>query len=51
MMNIDIFNNDNDPADGDGHGTHVADTIAQNTNNDTGVAGLAYGACIMPVKV
>ena len=47
----DIVNNDDDPTDGDGHGTHVSGTIAQATNNNTGVAGLAHGACIMPVKV
>ena len=39
------------PTDGDGHGTHVSGTIAQRTDNGIGVAGLAYGACIMPVKV
>jgi serine protease len=38
-------------ADGDGHGTHVSGTIAQSTNNATGVAGVAPGACILPVKV
>lgn len=48
---IDIVNDDNDPVDGDGHGTHVSGTIAQATNNATGVAGLAHGACVMPVKV
>lgn len=37
--------------DGDGHGTHVAGTIAQATDNGLGVAGMAFGACIMPVKV
>ena len=47
----DVVNGDNSPFDGDGHGTHVSGTIAQATNNNTGVAGLAYGACIMPVKV
>lgn len=47
----DTVNEDNGPFDGDGHGTHVSGTIAQATNNATGVAGLAYGACIMPVKV
>ncbi len=47
----DILQNDDVPADGDGHGTHVSGTIAQMTNNGTGTAGLAFGACIMPVKV
>jgi serine protease len=47
----DIVNSDSDPTDGDGHGTHVSGTIAQTTNNLTGVAGLAHGAYIMPVKV
>ncbi len=34
-----------------GHGTHVAGTIAQSTNNNYGVAGIAYDAKIMPLKV
>ncbi len=37
--------------DGYGHGTHVAGTIAASTNNDTGVASMAPGVTIMPVKV
>jgi subtilisin family serine protease len=37
--------------DGYGHGTHVAGTIAAQTNNATGVAGIAPGITIMPVKV
>ncbi|MCX5894345.1 MAG: S8 family peptidase [Proteobacteria bacterium] len=37
--------------DNNSHGTHVAGTIAQETNNGTGVAGIAYRAKILPVKV
>jgi serine protease len=37
--------------DDHGHGTHVAGTIAQSTNNKIGVAGVAHGAAIMPIKV
>lgn len=40
-----------DAVDDQGHGTHVAGTIAQTTNNEKGVAGLAYCARLMPVKV
>lgn len=36
--------------DGDGHGTHVAGTIAA-INNNFGVVGVAAGATVIPVKV
>jgi serine protease len=39
------------PLDLDGHGTHVAGTIAQLTGNGTGVAGIAHKVRVMPVKV
>jgi serine protease len=47
----DFINDDTDPTDDNGHGTHVAGTIAQSTNNDIGVAGIAYDCTLMPVKV
>lgn len=33
------------------HGTHVAGTVAAATNNAAGVAGVAYGARVQPVRV
>lgn len=33
------------------HGTHTAGTVAAVTNNGTGVAGVAYGAKVVPVRV
>ena len=47
----DLNWSDNNPADLDGHGTHVAGTIGQLTNNGLGVAGMAFNVRIMPVKV
>ncbi|MEA1962622.1 MAG: S8 family serine peptidase [Patescibacteria group bacterium] len=46
----DFVNGDNDSNDDNGHGTHVAGTIAQSTNNEFGVAGIAHAACILPLK-
>jgi serine protease len=37
--------------DTEGHGTHVAGTLAEESNNSLGLAGMAYNARIMPVKV
>jgi serine protease len=39
------------PNDRNGHGTFVAATIAEETNNHYGLTGLAFGARIMPVRV
>ncbi|MFN8455121.1 MAG: S8 family serine peptidase [Anaerolineae bacterium] len=51
LPGYDFANNDADPTDDQGHGTHVAGTIAQSTNNGAGVAGVAYNAKLLPVKV
>ena len=47
----DYVENDTHPNDDNSHGTHVAGTVAQSTNNGIGVAGVAFGSCLMPVKV
>ncbi len=36
--------------DMDGHGSHVAGTALQETNNNAGVAGMAYAATLLPLK-
>jgi serine protease len=48
---FDFVNLDPNADDDHGHGTHVAGTIAQATNNGVGVAGIAFEASLMPVKV
>lgn len=51
VAGYDYINNDSHPNDNNAHGTHVAGTVAQTTNNGVGVSGVAYNAAIMPVKV
>ncbi|OJU84990.1 MAG: hypothetical protein BGO11_09355 [Solirubrobacterales bacterium 70-9] len=47
----DFVDHDKLPLDENGHGTHVAGTIAEQTNNGIGLTGLAYGTKLMPVRV
>ena len=46
----DFVNNDSHPNDDNGHGTHIAGTIAQTTDNGIGTAGIAFNCSIMPLK-
>ena len=47
----DFVDGDEIPYDQNGHGTHVASTIAEQTDNAKGLTGLAYGVQLMPVRV
>jgi subtilisin family serine protease len=47
----DFVNNNNNPNDIDGHGSHVSGTIAAKGNNGIGVVGVCWSAKIMPLKI
>ena len=50
VSGYDFVDNDSNPDDGNGHGTHVAGTIA-GANDGIGVTGVAFDANIMPIRV
>jgi len=51
LPGYDFVEGDSRPDDLEGHGTHVAGTVAQATNNGVGTAGVAPEASILPVRV
>src|SRR5262249_25435764 len=51
VKGYNFVGDDEHPNDDHGHGTHVAGTIAQATNNNEGVAGIAFEAALIPLQV
>jgi subtilisin family serine protease len=51
VAGYDFVDEDSDPSDEEGHGTHVAGTIAQATGNGKGVHGLAPDVDLLSVRV
>jgi subtilisin family serine protease len=51
LAGYDFVFNDDDTSDDFGHGTAVAGTLIAAGNNNLGVAGVAYGCMVLPVKV
>jgi subtilisin family serine protease len=46
----DFVDNENDPFDGDGHGTHMAGTIGARGNNGKGVTGVCWDVRILALR-
>jgi serine protease len=51
VLGYDFVSRDHLPLDQNGHGTHIAGTIAEKTGNGFALTGLAYRAKLMPVRV
>lgn len=50
VMGWNFVSNTNVPQDNNGHGSHVAGSIAASSNNGQGIAGIAWPATIIPIK-
>ncbi|MBA3650143.1 MAG: S8 family serine peptidase [Chthoniobacterales bacterium] len=51
VTGYNVYANDTDTSDDYGHGTDVAGTAAAQGNNGLGVAGIAWSASILPIKI
>jgi subtilisin family serine protease len=51
LIGWDFVSNDNDPRDGDGHGTHVAGTIGALGGNGIGVVGVNWNVQLVPLQI
>jgi subtilisin family serine protease len=51
LIGWDFAGNDNNPMDGEGHGTHVAGTIGAVGNNSRGVTGINWKTQMMPLRI
>src|SRR5690606_10474639 len=51
LVGWDFGNNDNDPYDWIGHGTHTAGTIGAMGDNTTGMTGVAWDIQLMGLKI
>jgi subtilisin family serine protease len=50
IYGIDVVNNDSDPLDNHGHGTHTSGTIGAVGNNGIGISGVNWQVKIMALK-
>lgn len=51
IVGWDWWDNDNDPEDGNGHGTHIMGSIVALTNNNRGVSGLGRDLRVSPLRI
>lgn len=51
LAGYDFHNSDSDPSDDNGHGTAVAGLTAAASNNQIGMAGIAWANPVLPAKV
>ena len=51
ILGTDFVQDDADPADAHGHGTHVAGIAAASTDNNEGIAGIGYDSGLLAIRV